>query len=161
MSISGSTFSAYAPLLVIGSGIIGSITRYTVSELYIHYIEVYMHKYKHVGYDDGTYKHKLILYMHSVNYPASTLTVNLVGSFIGGIVVGSIVQYNLCSNVQVLLQIGLLGCLTTQSSYILELYTMCCKSAYTRAILYILISNIFGISLFVCGVLCIDHTLIF
>lgn len=62
MSVSGSLYSNYTPLLVIGSGIIGSLLRYYTAELYLYTL----HRVKH--------KHTLLRYLHNTNYPVPTLT---------------------------------------------------------------------------------------
>ncbi len=77
----------------------------------------------------------------------STLSVNLIGSFFIGILWFLFENNQINDNFRLLLIVGLLGGFTTFSSYAIETSNLLKNNEYTTAILYILGSNIGGITL--------------
>lgn len=79
---------------------------------------------------------------------SGTLTVNLVGSLVIGIVMGLLsAQANFSEKTYFLLVVGILGGFTTFSSYSFENLELLQQGMYRNFILYLLISNIGGILL--------------
>jgi fluoride exporter len=85
----------------------------------------------------------------ATHFPWATLTVNLVGCFLIGLV-----YYYTTKNQQVLhlfAVVGFLGGFTTFSSYSLELMKMIENGLYKNVISYFLVSNVLGIGLVYIG----------
>ena len=79
---------------------------------------------------------------------SGTLTVNLVGSLVIGILMGLLSsQANFSEKTYLLLVVGILGGFTTFSSYSFENLELLQQGMYRNFVLYLLISNIGGILL--------------
>ena len=106
-------------------GAIGSISRYSLIQ----------------------YSPKIIF----LNFPIGTLLVNLIGSFLIG-VVSSIFDKNLITNeIRTYLVFGFLGGFTTFSAFTYEFFNFLKNSEYLNAFLYIFLSVFLGLALFIFG----------
>jgi fluoride exporter len=112
-------------ILVLTGGAVGSLLRYIVSES--------MSKVSDGG------------------FPYGTLFVNLCGCLIIGLLWGIFSQEGLTTNVKAFLFIGLLGGFTTFSAFALESFQLFDNGQLKTGVIYILISNIAGISLTIGG----------
>lgn len=85
-------------------------------------------------------------------FNAGTLSVNLIGSLVIGLIMGWLsLQTNTTPKLYFLLVVGLLGGFTTFSSFSYDNFQMLTDGLYKPFILYFLISNIGGILLAVLG----------
>jgi CrcB protein len=117
----------YKILLLLAGGGIGTVARYLISN------------HTHKVYLDA--------------FPLGTLMVNMIGSFIIGILWGLFESENMSQGVRVFLFIGILGGFTTFSSYALESYHLF-KDGETRlALLNVMANNVFSILLVLVGLL--------
>jgi CrcB protein len=107
-------------LLIVGiGGFIGSIARFLVS--------------------------KLNIYIHFFSIPVGTLTVNIAGSFIIGILTGIASKSELISyNMRLFLMVGICGGFTTFSSFTNENFTLIQNGQMLTALLYTGLSIFFG-----------------
>lgn len=86
-----------------------------------------------------------------LNFPIGTLLVNLIGSFLIG-VVSSIFDKNLITNeIRTYLVFGFLGGFTTFSAFTYEFFNFLKNSEYLNAFLYIFLSVFLGLALFILG----------
>ena len=84
----------------------------------------------------------------------ATVTVNLLGSFLIGIVfiwLKNLSNIELSENMRLLIMIGFLGAFTTFSAYSVNLYELINKNM-KLAVIYFIISNVGGLLLFFAGV---------
>ena len=79
-------------------------------------------------------------------FPLSTFTVNIIGSFLIGILMGYISKQMNAQNWQLLLVTGFCGGFTTFSAFSWEIVLMLQQQRYTNALLYIAATLILGIS---------------
>jgi CrcB protein len=107
-------------LLLVGlGGFIGSIARYAVS--------------------------KLNVYMHFLAIPMGTLTVNVVGSFIIGVIVGISQKSEILSaDVRLFLMVGICGGFTTFSSFSVENLMLIQNGQVFSALIYTFLSLFLG-----------------
>lgn len=107
-------------LLLVGvGGFIGSIARYLVS--------------------------KLNLYWHFLSIPMGTLTVNIVGSFIIGIIAGISTKSEIISpDLRLFLMVGICGGFTTFSSFTNENMMLMQNGQFLTALIYTGSSILFG-----------------
>ena len=106
-------------LLVGAGGFIGSVARYGVS--------------------------KLNLYIHFLSIPIGTLTVNITGSFLIGIITGIASKSELISlNMRLFLMVGICGGFTTFSSFTNENLTLLQNGQILSSIIYTGLSIFFG-----------------
>lgn len=108
-------------------GGIGTVARYVVSD--------YTHKY----------------YLGS--FPMGTLAVNMLGSFVIGLLWGMLDMQNVSHGVKAFLFIGILGGFTTFSSYAIESFNMLKDGDTKLALLNILANNVLSIGLAVVGLM--------
>ena len=85
-------------------------------------------------------------------FPIGTLTVNVLGSFLIGILFIYFEQ-SISPQLKAALVTGFLGALTTFSTFSLETYLMLSEGAFTRALLNILLNVIFSISATTLGII--------
>lgn len=99
-------------------------------------------------------RYSLIQYSPKIiflNFPIGTLLVNLIGSFLIG-VVSSIFDKNLITNeIRTYLVFGFLGGFTTFSAFTYEFFNFLKNSEYLNAFLYIFLSVFLGLALFIFG----------
>jgi CrcB protein len=106
-------------LLVAAGGAIGSVFRYAVS--------------------------LLMRPEHSLAFPVHTFAVNILGCFVIGLVFSFMVTTPQEQLLRLFIMTGILGGFTTFSSFGLESVYLFQNGASTKAILYIVLSNILGI----------------
>ncbi len=75
-------------------------------------------------------------------FPYGTLTVNLVGGFAMGLLVGLLARYSDNENWRLLLGVGVLGGFTTFSAFSLDVVAMLERGAPGTALCYVLVSVI-------------------
>lgn len=114
-------------LIILGGGI-GSLARYSVS-----------------GWVHGKY---------AGVFPLGTLTVNLVGSFLIGVLWALFESATMSPALRVFLFIGILGGFTTFSTYSLETLSLVRDGEVRTALLNILVNNVGGILLAFAGFVC-------
>lgn len=110
---------------ILAGGALGALSRYALSGL----------------------SHKLI----ESTFPIGTLTVNLAGSFIIGLLFGLTEFVDLSSNIRAFLFIGILGSFTTFSTYTLETLNLFKDGEIKTAFFNILYHNVFGLILVFMG----------
>ncbi|HEV7193277.1 MAG TPA: fluoride efflux transporter CrcB [Jatrophihabitantaceae bacterium] len=91
---------------------------------------------------------------HRLRFPLGTMTVNLAGCLLLGVVAGGVAHAGWSPDVQSLLGIGLCGGLTTFSTFSVELATQLREGLGTRAGLYLVLSVAGGIALAELGWVC-------
>ena len=79
------------------------------------------------------------------NIPIIILIINIIGSFIMGLVFQYANQNDLSENLKLFLTAGILGSFTTFSTFSLEAYNLFIDNKITEAIIYILLSLILSI----------------
>ncbi|MBI4378001.1 MAG: fluoride efflux transporter CrcB [Nitrospinae bacterium] len=112
-------------MLLVAGGATGTVTRYAVSGL--------THRYF-----DGT-------------FPIGTLVVNLIGSFLIGLIWGLWETSNISSNTRTFIFIGILGGFTTFSSYTMETVNLFRDGEIKLGLTNILANNIIGLLLVFIG----------
>lgn len=80
-------------------------------------------------------------------FPWGTLAVNLIGSLLIGLLVGWIASKNLAELWRSFLMVGLLGSLTTFSTFSLELLNFFQRGELITGVIYLLVSVVFGVGL--------------
>ncbi|MEN8225200.1 MAG: fluoride efflux transporter CrcB [Bacteroidota bacterium] len=120
----------YKILLLLAGGGLGTVARYVVSD--------YTHKY-YLG-----------------NFPLGTLAVNMLGSFIIGMLWGLFDSENMSNGVRAFLFIGILGGFTTFSSYALESYNMFREGELRLALLNVMANNVLSIGMVLIGLMTIN-----
>lgn len=78
-------------------------------------------------------------------FPISTLSVNLLGSLIIGLVGYFVIQKNISEELRLFFIVGILGGFTTFSSFGLETFTMLEHKEYLKMVLYLFATNILGV----------------
>ncbi|MEI7904188.1 MAG: fluoride efflux transporter CrcB [Candidatus Firestonebacteria bacterium] len=108
-------------LVVAFGGALGSVLRYWVSGL-------------DVKYSRGL-------------FPVSTFLVNVLGSLVIGLLWGLFERLNFSPLLRIFLFVGILGGFTTFSSFSLENLNLIRDGEYRIALIYILLTNVVGLSL--------------
>lgn len=84
-------------------------------------------------------------------FPVGTLIVNILGSFVIGLLWGIFESTNLSPNIRVFLFIGILGGFTTFSSYMLETLNLYRDGEVRLAIYNLMANNILGLIMVIGG----------
>ena len=87
-----------------------------------------------------------------VSFPYGTLGVNVIGSFIIGFL-ALYFEQTIAPNLKALLITGMLGALTTFSTFSLETVLMLQQSLYTKAVMNITLNIIFTLSATISGMI--------
>ena len=87
----------------------------------------------------------------NINFPVSTVIVNLIGSFLIGFCVIFFNKNILPIEYKIYIIYGLLGGFTTFSSFSYDLYGLLQNSEFLKATIYLLISIFFGLLFFYFG----------
>jgi CrcB protein len=86
-------------------------------------------------------------------FPYGTLAVNMVGSFLAGVVWGVSTETTMRPETRIFLMVGFMGGFTTFSSYALESYNLFDNGEIKAAFMNILANNIFSLILVFAGVI--------
>ena len=86
-----------------------------------------------------------------LNFPVSTVLVNLLGSFFIGVCVSLFDKSIITENIRIFIAIGLLGGFTTFSTFSMDLFNLLNKSLYIEMISYLVLSVFGGVLLFFTG----------
>jgi CrcB protein len=86
-------------------------------------------------------------------FPYGTLTVNLAGSFLAGLVWGLSTETTMKPETRIFLLVGFLGGFTTFSSYALESYNLFNNGEIKNALINIFVNNIGSLLLVIAGVI--------
>jgi|SRR5690606_1003742 CrcB protein len=91
-------------------------------------------------------------------FPFATLTVNVIGSYIAGIIMAYFLKTgNINEEMRVLLMVGICGGLTTFSSFSYENVQLIQESRYSEFLLYSLGSIVLGIIAVLAGIYTVNH----
>ena len=86
-----------------------------------------------------------------LNFPVSTVLVNLLGSFFIGVCISLFDKSIITENIRIYIAIGLLGGFTTFSTFSMDLFNLLNKSLYVEMISYLALSVFGGVLLFFAG----------
>ncbi len=86
-----------------------------------------------------------------LNFPISTVLVNLLGSFFIGACISLFDKSIITENTRIYIAIGLLGGFTTFSTFSMDLFNLLNKSLYIEMISYLVLSVFGGLLLFLAG----------
>jgi CrcB protein len=86
-----------------------------------------------------------------LNFPVSTVLVNLLGSFFIGVCISLFDKSIITENIRIYIAIGLLGGFTTFSTFSMDLFNLLNKSLYVEMISYLILSVFGGVLLFFAG----------
>ena len=86
-----------------------------------------------------------------LNFPVSTVLVNLLGSFFIGVCISLFDKSIITENIRIYIAIGLLGGFTTFSTFSMDLFNLLNKSLYVEMISYLVLSVFGGVFLFFAG----------
>ena len=86
-----------------------------------------------------------------LNFPVSTVLVNLLGSFFIGVCISLFDKSIITENIRIFIAIGLLGGFTTFSTFSMDLFNLLNKSLYIEMISYLVLSVFGGVLLFFAG----------
>ena len=86
-----------------------------------------------------------------LNFPVSTVLVNLLGSFFIGVCISLFDKSIITENIRIYITIGLLGGFTTFSTFSMDLFNLLNKSLYVEMIIYLALSAFGGLLLFFAG----------
>jgi CrcB protein len=89
----------------------------------------------------------------------STFSVNLIGCFLLGLTSGLINMININSKIQLFLTIGIYGALTTFSTFSKETFELIENDKLPQALVYLLLSVIFGIVFYYVGKISAEYLL--
>lgn len=89
------------------------------------------------------------------SFPYGTLTVNIIGSLLIGIVYGLVEKGNLSPELRLFLATGILGGFTTFSAFSLDSLNLLQEGLWVESITYILLSVVLGILAAFLGILLI------
>ena len=81
------------------------------------------------------------------SFPWATLAVNLIGSFLIGLLWGIFDKIYITPGIRLFIFVGILGSFTTFSTFAFDVFSMSKEGEIKSIIIYILATNIFGIAL--------------
>jgi len=84
---------------------------------------------------------------YSQTFPWTTLVVNLIGSFVIGLLWGIFDKYYVSPGIRLFLFVGILGSFTTFSTFAFDVFSLGKDGSIKYLVIYILATNIFGIAL--------------
>jgi CrcB protein len=94
------------------------------------------------------------------DFPYSTLIVNVVGSFVIGLLFGALaVTWSPSAELRGFLIIGFLGSFTTFSAFSLDVITLIQQGEFLSALLYIIVSVVFSVLVLFAGISIIRYLL--
>ena len=102
----------------------------------------------------AAFRHGLFVFIQgltTLSFPFGTLSVNLAGSFLIGLLWGLFENSHISPELRLFLFTGLLGGFTTFSTFVREITQLFKVGQWKEAILYMGVSNILGIVLVVIG----------
>ena len=105
-------------------------------------------------------RYLVILWVPTDGFPWSTLSVNLIGSFSLGIIIGLSSNQFLDEKATLMLATGLLGAFTTMSTYSVDTITLW-QNEKMMAVLYVIATAVIGPILALIGMEIIDSEIIF
>ncbi|MED5271524.1 MAG: fluoride efflux transporter CrcB [Candidatus Thermoplasmatota archaeon] len=105
-------------------------------------------------------RYLVILWIPTEGFPWSTLSVNLIGSFILGIIIGFSTNQLLDEKTTLMIATGVLGAFTTMSTYSMDTITLW-ENEKILAILYIIATAIIGPILALIGMETVNSGIIF
>lgn len=85
------------------------------------------------------------------DFPWATLTVNLLGSLVIGFLWGYFARVYVSPGMRMLIFVGILGSFTTFSTFAFDNFSLIKSGDYIYMTLYLLATNLFGISLAIGG----------
>lgn len=88
---------------------------------------------------------------HSYSFPWATLAVNLVGSFLIGLLWGLFDKYYVSPGLRLFIFVGILGSFTTFSTFAFDVFSMSKDGNIRNLIFYVSATNILGITLAFAG----------
>lgn len=91
------------------------------------------------------------LYNPLQSFPLATFVANMAGCFVIGAVLDYVNLYSLDGSLKVFLTIGLMGALTTYSTFIVELYQLWENHSPRDAVIYLVVSLSVGILFYLVG----------
>ncbi len=97
--------------------------------------------------------YELIESKYHSDFPWATLTVNLIGSLVIGFLWGYFASIYVSPGIRLLIFVGILGSFTTFSTFAFDNFSLIKSGEYIYMALYMLASNLFGISLAIGGYL--------
>lgn len=109
-------------------------------------------------------RHGLFLLVHRLTgaaFPAGTLAVNLLGSFLIGFIWCLFDETHWSHGWRLFVFTGLLGSFTTFSTFTRETFQLFKIGDWKSAVAYVTVSNIFGILLVCCGILLCKRLIVF
>lgn len=86
-------------------------------------------------------RYQVFVSLPIINFPLATFVVNIVGSFFMGFLFPFLQENMLSPNLRFFLTVGLLGALTTFSTYAMDLLQLLLQKQYKLALLYFFLSN--------------------
>ncbi len=101
-------------------------------------------------------RHGMFLFVHrfaGAEFPAGTLAVNLLGSFLIGFIWCLFDEIHWSNEWRLFVFTGLLGGFTTFSTFTRETFQLFKIGDWKTALAYVTISNVFGIFLVFCGIM--------
>ncbi len=107
----------------------------------------------------STLRYSVALMALSKTFPASTLFINIIGSFIIGILAAMLLKNTIDSTLWKFLAIGICGGFTTFSAFSLEAFNMLQQQLYTNFLLYIVASVAGGLLAVAAGFILTTHVI--
>ena len=88
---------------------------------------------------------------HHSNFPWTTLTINLIGSFFIGFLWAFFGKHFISPAFRMFIFIGILGSFTTFSTFAFDVFSLAQEGAYRSVIFYVVTTNVLGIGLAFAG----------